>query len=82
MPTNLNARSVARLKPGAKPRYVTDALIAGLAVRVALDGSGIVFDGFFVLLMRRRCSNGGSRRGRTRRAFGAPRRGHRKANQE
>lgn len=39
MPTNLNARSVARLKPGAEPHYVTDALIAGLAVRVALDGS-------------------------------------------
>jgi integrase len=39
MPMKMQARSVAKLKPADTPYYVSDALIKGLAVRVAVDGS-------------------------------------------
>lgn len=39
MPMKMQARSVAKLKPADAPYYVSDTLIKGLAVRVAVDGS-------------------------------------------
>jgi integrase len=39
MPMKMQARSVAKLKPADAPYYVSDALIKGLGVRVAIDGS-------------------------------------------